>query len=102
MVNKRDDKHLNQHILSNLSELFWVLSDATRIRILYALSEKEMCVCELAKLLNNKQSSISHKLRILRNSKLVGFKKKGKRNIYFLNNLYAIEIINKAIEFRRN
>lgn len=102
MLNKSDDKHLNQYILNNLSEFFWILSDATRIKILYALSKKEMCVCEISKLLNNKQPLISQKLCILRKSNLVDFRKEGKSNIYFLNNLDTIEIINKAIKFRRN
>lgn len=102
MVNKSNDKYLEENTLNNLSEFFWVLSDRTRIKILYALSKKDMCVYELSSLLNDTQSSISHKLSILRNLGLVSFRKDGRRNIYFLSNSYTIEIINNVINFRRN
>ena len=60
-----------------LSELFKIFADSTRIRILYVLLEHEMCVCDLAQLLNMTQSAISHQLRILKQSRLVKFRREG-------------------------
>ena len=67
-----------------LSELFKVFGDTTRIRILCALFEHEMCVCDISKLLNMGQSAISHQLRLLRHSSLVTFRKSGKSCFYSL------------------
>ena len=67
-----------------LSELFKVFGDITRIRILCALFEHEMCVCDISKLLNMGQSAISHQLRLLRHASLVTFRKAGKSCFYSL------------------
>ena len=66
-----------------LSELFKIFADSTRIRILYVLLEHEMCVCDLAQLLNMTQSAISHQLRILKQSRLVKFRREGKNHLLF-------------------
>ena len=65
-------------ILYDLSELFRVFGDSTRIKILYALFESELCVNDIAQLLGMTQSSVSHQLRILKSAKLVKFKRDGK------------------------
>jgi DNA-binding transcriptional ArsR family regulator len=70
--------------LSNLAELFKLFGDPTRIKILWALSESEMCVCDLAFLLNMTQSAISHQLRLLKQSRLVKNRKEGKVVFYSL------------------
>ena len=64
--------------LYDLAELFKVFGDSTRIKILYALSANELCVNDIAQLLNLSQSSVSHQLRILKDSKLVRFRREGK------------------------
>lgn len=71
--------------LYDLAELFKVFGDSTRIKILWALSESEMCVCDLAFLLNMTQSAISHQLRLLKQSRLVKNKKEGKVVFYSLD-----------------
>ncbi|MDR1941058.1 MAG: metalloregulator ArsR/SmtB family transcription factor [Endomicrobium sp.] len=68
--------------LYDLAEFFKVFGDSTRIKILWALNESEMCVCDLAVLLNMSKSSISHQLRILKQARLVKYKKIGKNVIY--------------------
>ncbi len=68
--------------LYDLAELFKVFGDSTRIRILFVLSSAEVCVCDLARVLNMTQSAISHQLRILKQNKLV--KKPQRRQIHFL------------------
>ena len=70
--------------LYDLAELFKVFGDSTRIRILFVLFEAEVCVCDLAKVLNMTQSAISHQLRILKANKLVNSRREGKSVFYSL------------------
>ena len=74
----------DETVLYDLAELFKVFGDSTRIRILYVLFEAEVCVCDLAQVLNMTQSAISHQLRILKNSKLVKCRREGKSVFYSL------------------
>ena len=67
--------------LYDLAELFKVFGDSTRIRILFVLFEAEVCVCDLAKVLNMTQSAISHQLRILKQNKLVKNRREGKESL---------------------
>ena len=64
--------------LQNLADLFKVFGDPTRIRILYALSAQELCVCDIAEILQMTQSAISHQLRVLKQMHLVKFRREGK------------------------
>ena len=70
--------------LYDLAELFKLLGDTTRIKILYALLESELCVCDIAQLLGLTQSAISHQLRLLKTGKLVKFRREGKTVFYSL------------------
>lgn len=74
----------DENILCDLSDLFSVLGDTTRMRILYALLESELCVCAISELLNMTQSAISHQLKVLRTNHLVGCRREGKTIYYFL------------------
>ena len=84
--------------LYDLAELFKVFGDSTRIKILYVLLESEMCVCDLAETLSMTQSAISHQLKILKQSKLVGSKRDGKSVIYALADDHVRTIINMGKE----
>ncbi|MBE5807539.1 MAG: helix-turn-helix transcriptional regulator [Clostridiales bacterium] len=84
--------------LYELSELFKVFGDTTRIRILYALFESEMCVCDIASLLNMTQSAISHQLRILKNAHLVRARRDGKTIFYALDDDHVHTIISQGME----
>jgi ArsR family transcriptional regulator len=84
--------------LYDLAELFKVFGDSTRIRILFALFEADICVCDLAELLGMTQSAISHQLRILKNAKLVKNRRDGKQVIYFLADEHVRSIINQGLE----
>ena len=75
--------------LYDLAELFKVFGDSTRIRILFVLFEAEVCVCDLAKVLNMTQSAISHQLRILKQNKLVNSRREGKSVFYSLADGHA-------------
>ena len=72
-------------MLADLADLFKVFGDSTRIKIIYSLFEREMCVCDIAELLGMTQSAISHQLRVLKNSRLVKFRKEGKTVFYSLD-----------------
>ena len=79
--------------LYDRAELFKVFGDSTRIKILFALFESEMCVCDIAETLNMTQSAISHQLKILKQSKLVGNRREGKSIIYYLADDHVRTII---------
>lgn len=81
-----------------LAELFKVFGDSTRIKILYVLFEKEMCVCDIAELLHMTQSAISHQLRVLKHSQLVKFRREGKTVYYSLADSHVRTIINQGME----
>jgi ArsR family transcriptional regulator, lead/cadmium/zinc/bismuth-responsive transcriptional repressor len=77
---------------------FKIISDSTRVKILYALSQKEICVCDLAALLGMTASAISHQLRLLRERNLVKFRKEGKMVYYSLADEHVIQLIKMGSE----
>ena len=85
VVDKVTEKMPPDEILYDLAELFKVFGDTTRIRILYALFESELCVNDMAQLLGLSQTAVSHQLRVLKNNKLVRFRKEGKIVFYSLS-----------------
>ncbi len=84
--------------LYDLAELFKVFGDTTRIRILYTLFESEMCVCDIAEVLNMTQSAISHQLKVLKLAKLVKNRREGKQIIYSLDDGHIANIITMGLE----
>ena len=84
--------------LYDLAQLFKVFGDSTRIRILFVLFEAEVCVCDLAKVLNMTQSAISHQLRILKANKLVNSRREGKSVFYSLADGHVRTIIAQGRE----
>lgn len=84
--------------LYDLAELFKVFGDSTRIRILYVLFEAEVCVCDLAEVLNMTQSAISHQLKILKQNKLVKSRREGKSIFYSLADAHVRTIIAQGQE----
>ena len=84
--------------LYDLAELFRIFGDSTRIRILYALFESEMCVCDIARLLNMTQSAISHQLRLLKESKLVRNRRDGKTVYYSLADDHVRTVLNQGMD----
>ena len=97
VVNKITHEMPSDDELYDLAELFKVFGDSTRIRILYALFESEMCVCDIAESLNMTQSAISHQLKILKQSKLVGNRREGKSIIYFLADEHVRTILGQGM-----
>lgn len=84
--------------LYDLAELFKVFGDTTRIRILYALFEAEMCVCDIAQILNMTQSAISHQLRVLKQARLVRNRREGKQIYYSLADDHVRTIIGQGMD----
>ncbi len=85
----------NQDV-TELSETFKVLSDPTRLKIVLALANEEMCVCDLAALIDVSVSAISHQLRLLRNMRLVSHRKEGKMVYYRLDDDHVENLIREA------
>lgn len=98
MTNKRKDEILSQERVIELSKIFKALGDPTRLRIIDSLSKEELCVCEIAELLNMNQSAISHQLRVLRNLRLVKYRKEGKSAVYSLDDDHVLQLFNQGLE----
>ena len=84
--------------LLDLSEFFKVFGDSTRIKILYVLSQSEMCVCDIATLLQMGQSAISHQLRVLKQMRLVSFRREGKTVFNSLADSHIQTILDQGME----
>lgn len=87
--------------LLNLAEFFRVFGDSTRIKILYVLSQSQMCVCDIAGLLGMGQSAISHQLRVLKQMRLVKFRREGKTVFYSLCDGHIETILAQGMEHIR-
>lgn len=98
VVKKVLEQQPDDEILYDLAELFKVFGDSTRIKILYSMFENELCVNDIARLLNLSQSSVSHQLRILKTSKLVKFRREGKSIYYSLDDEHVRSIISMGME----
>ena len=85
-------------LLFDLAELYKIFGDSTRIKILYLLFEEELCVCDIAEALKMTVSAISHQLRILKNAKLIRFRKEGKSVIYALADDHVTSILAEGME----
>jgi len=81
-----------------LAETFRVLGDATRVRILDAISRSELCVGEIADLLGLSESAVSHQLRLLRNMRLVRPRRDGKSIYYSLDDQHIVRLFEQGLE----
>ena len=84
------------------SELFKVLGDNTRIRILTSLAQEELCVCDLSVALNMTKSAVSHQLKKLKDERRVKSRKVGKNVYYSLDDEHVVDIVNKALDHIRH
>ncbi len=84
VVNEVREHMADEEVFLDLADLFKIFGDSTRVKILYALFKAEMCVCDIAVLLGMTKSAISHQLRVLKQSKLVKYRKDGKIVYYSL------------------
>jgi len=86
----------DSHDITELSETFKVLGDPTRLKIVLALATEELCVCDLAALIDVSISAISHQLRLLRSMRLVSYRKQGKMVYYKLDDEHVENLIKEA------
>lgn len=86
------------NLLFDLAELYRIFADSTRIRILYVLFEKEVCVCDIAAVLDMSMSAVSHQLRTLRGAHLVRFRREGKVCFYSLADDHVKTIIGQGMD----
>ena len=86
-----------EEVLYDLGDFFKILGDSTRIKILSALFQSEMCVCDIAALLGMTQSAISHQLRVLKQGRLVKHRKNGKVVYYSLDDDHIKHIVDQGL-----
>ena len=87
----------SDQVMWHLAEVFSVISDPNRIKLVFALAKAELCVCDLARLLGITRSGVSHQLRILRSHRLVKYRKAGKLAYYCLNNTHIEKILDEGL-----
>lgn len=97
VVGSVQEKMVADETLFQLADLFKALGDATRVRILHALSFSELCVCDLASLLNMSSSAVSHQLRVLRGQRIVKYRKEGKNAIYSLDDTHVATLLEQGL-----
>ena len=98
IVNEVKKKIPQDEMIYDLAEFFKVFADSTRMKIIYALMENELCVCDIANIVQTTQSAISHQLRLLKQAKLVKFRKEGKVVYYSLDDDHISQIVRKGRE----
>lgn len=89
-------KELSRRQISNLSDMFKLFADDTRLRIICSILNRELCVCDLCEILNLNQSAVSHQLQLLRNANLVKYRREGKQIYYSLEDEHVEKIIQMA------
>ena len=98
LIEKIKTNMLDEDRIIDLAELFKVFCDSTRMKIICALLESELCVCDISKVIDSSVSAVSHQLRILKQAKLVKYRKVGKIVYYSLDDDHVSEIIKKGCE----
>ncbi len=98
IVKKVNEELPDEEILYDLAEFYKVFADSTRIKILYVLLKSEMCVCDISQILNVSQSAISHQLRMLKQMKLVKYRREGKAVFYSLSDEHIELILSQGLE----
>lgn len=93
-----EKSYIDEKIVYDLADLFKLFSDSTRIRILVALFDGELCVGEIAEKLEMSQTAISHQLRVLKQNHLIKYRRQGKSMIYSLADDHVKTIIDCAVE----
>ncbi len=92
----------NEEEIQALANIFKALSDPTRLKIISVLSKSSYCVCDIAELLDMSQSAISHQLRILRDLKLVKYRREGKLVIYSLDDDHVLRLYEQGLDHVRH
>ncbi len=86
-----------EKLLLGATEIFKMLADPNRLRLLHALSQEELCVCDLAALVDVSDSAVSHQLRLLRNARLVKYRREGKMVYYQLDDEHVESLLQEGL-----
>ncbi len=97
LINQVKLSNIDREEIQDLSEIFKLFADETRLRIICAILNTELCVCDLCELLGLSQSAVSHQLQLLRSTKLVKYRKEGKQVYYSLEDEHIENIIKMAL-----
>jgi DNA-binding transcriptional ArsR family regulator len=97
-INLIKENELSEEIILKLAETFKVLGDPTRIKIINALSNVELCVCDVSEHLEMSSSAVSHQLRVLRNLNLVKYRKEGRSVYYSLDDDHILQLFSQCLE----
>lgn len=97
VVEEMKESILDESIVQKLAELFKVFGDGTRLKIIYALLQKELCVCDICEIVEMSQSSVSHQLRLLKATGLVKYRKEGKTVFYSLDDEHVNSIFSVGL-----
>jgi DNA-binding transcriptional ArsR family regulator len=98
MVRKAMQNQMDEDQVTHLADLFKALSDPTRIKMIHALKQGELCVCDLSTILNMGQSAVSHQLRYLRNMRLIKRRKEGKMVYYCIDDSHIGNLLTQGLE----
>lgn len=98
LIQRARGEMLPEETVLLLAETFKILGEPTRVKILDVLAKREMCVCDLAQTLQMGQSAISHQLRVLRNARLVKYRKEGKEAWYSLDDDHILALFSQGLE----
>ncbi len=88
-----DDYMPSKKVLLGIADFFYIFSDVTRIKMIIVLIISQMCVNDLVKVLGLKQSTISHQLKLLRDSNIVSYRREGKKLFYYISNQHVEDIM---------
>ncbi|MFW6266494.1 MAG: ArsR/SmtB family transcription factor [Halanaerobiales bacterium] len=91
-------KQLDDETVNQLADLFKTMANPTRIKIIYSLRQRELCVCDITEILGMSPSAVSHQLRVLRNMKLVKYRKEGRSVYYSLNDDHVLALFTQGLE----
>lgn len=92
------EKQLSVDQINNMASIFQALGDPTRVRIIHTLIKSEVCVCDLAAVLEMTQSAISHQLRYLKNLRLVKYRKVGRMVYYSIDDEHILTLFETCLE----
>ena len=96
-INNSNLNEIKEDELLDLADIFKLFSDSTRIKIICSILNTELCVCDLCEMLNLNQSTVSHQLQLLRNAKLVKYRREGKQVFYSLEDEHIEQIMKIAL-----
>lgn len=97
-VEKVKQGMVDNSFLQRMADIFKVLGDPNRVKIVHFLSQEELCVCDIAQLLGMSVSAVSHQLRVLRDRRLVKFRREGKIVYYSLDDYHIVNVFNECLE----